>query len=109
MEMSPGRHAAIIQQDRHSENRFGSEAIVAATAASVSPARARVRDAAAPEGRGSGLHGQRKAEGPRGEGAIVAFTRSLSLAEKMIRVNGVASGPIWPPLIPSTFPAEHVE
>jgi NAD(P)-dependent dehydrogenase (short-subunit alcohol dehydrogenase family) len=40
----------------------------------------------------------------------VAFTRSLAsaLAEKGIRVNGVAPGPIWTPLIPSTFPAEEV-
>ena len=39
------------------------------------------------------------------KGAIVAFTRSLSasLAEKGIRVNGVAPGPIWTPLIPSSF------
>ena len=45
------------------------------------------------------------------KGAIVAFTRSLSqaLAEKGIRVNGVAPGPIWTPLIPSSFPAEEVE
>lgn len=45
------------------------------------------------------------------KGAIVAFTRSLSmnLAEKGIRVNGVAPGPIWTPLIPSTFPDEKVE
>jgi len=45
------------------------------------------------------------------KGAIVAFTRSLSksLAEKKIRVNGVAPGPIWTPLIPSTFPPEKVE
>ncbi|WP_054957057.1 SDR family oxidoreductase [Paenibacillus dakarensis] len=44
------------------------------------------------------------------KGAIVSFTRSLSmnLAEKGIRVNGVAPGPIWTPLIPSTFPAEEV-
>jgi NAD(P)-dependent dehydrogenase (short-subunit alcohol dehydrogenase family) len=44
------------------------------------------------------------------KGAIVAFTRSLSqnLAEKGIRVNGVAPGPIWTPLIPSTFPKKHV-
>jgi NAD(P)-dependent dehydrogenase (short-subunit alcohol dehydrogenase family) len=44
------------------------------------------------------------------KGAIVAFTRSLaqSLAEKKIRVNGVAPGPIWTPLIPSTFPEEKV-
>jgi NAD(P)-dependent dehydrogenase (short-subunit alcohol dehydrogenase family) len=44
------------------------------------------------------------------KGAIVAFTRSLSqaLADKGIRVNGVAPGPIWTPLIPSTFPKEDV-
>ena len=45
------------------------------------------------------------------KGAIVAFTRSLSinLAEKGIRVNAVAPGPIWTPLIPSTFPEEKVK
>ncbi|MGV3772034.1 MAG: SDR family oxidoreductase [Verrucomicrobiales bacterium] len=45
------------------------------------------------------------------KGAIVSFTRSLSLnlAEKKIRVNGVAPGPVWTPLIPSTFPEEKVE
>lgn len=45
------------------------------------------------------------------KGAIVAFTRSLSqaLAEKNIRVNAVAPGPIWTPLIPSTFSKEEVE
>ncbi|MGE8205190.1 SDR family oxidoreductase [Heyndrickxia sp. NPDC080065] len=45
------------------------------------------------------------------KGAIVSFTRSLalSLAPKGIRVNGVAPGPIWTPLIPSTFTAEEVE
>jgi NAD(P)-dependent dehydrogenase (short-subunit alcohol dehydrogenase family) len=44
------------------------------------------------------------------KGAIVAFTRSLSqgLAEQGIRVNSVAPGPIWTPLIPSTFPEEKV-
>jgi NAD(P)-dependent dehydrogenase (short-subunit alcohol dehydrogenase family) len=44
------------------------------------------------------------------KGAIVAFTRSLSqnLVEKGIRVNAVAPGPIWTPLIPSTFPEEKV-
>lgn len=44
------------------------------------------------------------------KGAIVAFTRSLSqsLIEKGIRVNGVAPGPIWTPLIPSTFPPDKV-
>ena len=44
------------------------------------------------------------------KGAIVAFTRSLSeaLVENGIRVNGVAPGPIWTPLIPATFPAKHV-
>lgn len=44
------------------------------------------------------------------KGAIVAFTRSLSesLIGKGIRVNAVAPGPIWTPLIPATFPAEKV-
>lgn len=43
------------------------------------------------------------------KGAIVAFTRSLSgqLLEKDIRVNAVAPGPIWTPLIPASFSAEH--
>ncbi len=42
--------------------------------------------------------------------AIVGFTRSLalSLAQHGIRVNGVAPGPIWTPLIPATFEAEDV-
>lgn len=45
------------------------------------------------------------------KGAIVAFTRSLAqkLAGDGVRVNGVAPGPIWTPLIPSTFPAEKVK
>jgi NAD(P)-dependent dehydrogenase (short-subunit alcohol dehydrogenase family) len=45
------------------------------------------------------------------KGAIVAFTRSLGkkLASQGIRVNGVAPGPIWTPLIPSTFSAEEVD
>jgi len=44
------------------------------------------------------------------KGAIVSFTRSTSamLAEKGIRVNGVAPGPIWTPLIPATFTADEV-
>jgi NAD(P)-dependent dehydrogenase (short-subunit alcohol dehydrogenase family) len=44
------------------------------------------------------------------KGAVVTFTRSLalSLAEKEIRVNGVAPGPIWTPLIPSSFSAKEV-
>jgi NAD(P)-dependent dehydrogenase (short-subunit alcohol dehydrogenase family) len=44
------------------------------------------------------------------KGAIVTFTRSLakSLAPQGIRVNGVAPGPIWTPLIPSTFPSDQV-
>lgn len=44
------------------------------------------------------------------KGAIVGFTRSLNddLAPKGIRVNAVAPGPIWTPLIPATFDEEHV-
>lgn len=44
------------------------------------------------------------------KGAIVSFTRSLAhaLVKKGIRVNAVAPGPIWTPLIPSTFPAKAV-
>ncbi len=45
------------------------------------------------------------------KGAVVSFTRSLSLslADQRIRVNAVAPGPIWTPLIPSAFTAEEVE
>src|SRR5437762_2505938 len=44
------------------------------------------------------------------KGAIVTFTRSLAmqLVEKKIRVNAVAPGPIWTPLIPSTFEGDKV-
>lgn len=44
------------------------------------------------------------------KGAIVAFTRSLSLAlaEHKIRVNGIAPGPIWTPLIASTFTPKKI-
>lgn len=45
------------------------------------------------------------------KGAIVTFTRSLSksLVDKGIRVNAVAPGPVWTPLIPSSFSAERVK
>lgn len=45
------------------------------------------------------------------KGAILSFTRSLNddLAPKGIRVNAVAPGPIWTPLIPATFGEEHVK
>ena len=44
------------------------------------------------------------------KGAIVAFTRSLAdnLMERGIRVNGVAPGPIWTPLIASSFKSKKV-
>jgi NAD(P)-dependent dehydrogenase (short-subunit alcohol dehydrogenase family) len=44
------------------------------------------------------------------KGAIVSFTRSLAmqLAERDIRVNAVAPGPIWTPLIPASYPPEQV-
>ncbi|WP_448559680.1 SDR family oxidoreductase [Tistrella mobilis] len=43
-------------------------------------------------------------------GAIVAFTRSMSklLVDRKIRVNAVAPGPIWTPLIPASFPPDKV-
>ncbi|PWK57174.1 SDR family oxidoreductase [Silicimonas algicola] len=45
------------------------------------------------------------------KGAILSFIRTLAhkLAPKGIRVNGVAPGPIWTPLIPSSFPPEKVK
>lgn len=45
------------------------------------------------------------------KGAILNFTSGLAemLAEKGVRVNAVAPGPIWTPLIPSTMPEEQVE
>ena len=45
------------------------------------------------------------------KGAITVFTKSLalSLADAKIRVNAVAPGPIWTPLIPASFSAEEVE
>ena len=45
------------------------------------------------------------------KGAIANFTAGLAemVADKGIRVNAVAPGPIWTPLIPSTMPAKKVE
>jgi len=45
------------------------------------------------------------------KGAIVNFTKALSaqLIEKGIRVNAVAPGPVWTPLIPSTMPTDRVK
>lgn len=45
------------------------------------------------------------------KGAIHNFTAGLAqmLAEKKIRVNAVAPGPVWTPLIPSTMPADKVK
>jgi NAD(P)-dependent dehydrogenase (short-subunit alcohol dehydrogenase family) len=45
------------------------------------------------------------------KGAILAFTYSLAqvLTERKIRVNAVAPGPVWTPLIPSTMSAEKTE
>lgn len=45
------------------------------------------------------------------KGAVVSFTRSLSLnlVDQKIRVNAVAPGPIWTPLIPSSYSADRVK
>ncbi|WP_255561647.1 SDR family oxidoreductase [Pseudohoeflea coraliihabitans] len=45
------------------------------------------------------------------KGAILAFVRALAhkLASRGIRVNGVAPGPIWTPLIPASFPPDKIE
>ncbi|HHV32674.1 MAG TPA: SDR family oxidoreductase [Clostridiales bacterium] len=45
------------------------------------------------------------------KGAIVSFTRALAanLAEKKVRVNAVAPGPVWTPLIVASFPPEQVK
>ncbi len=44
------------------------------------------------------------------KGAVISFTRSLAeqLVDRKITVNAVAPGPIWTPLIPSTFSADKV-
>ena len=44
------------------------------------------------------------------KGGIVTFTKGLAaqLAEKGIRVNSVAPGPVWTPLIPATIPGDHL-
>lgn len=51
------------------------------------------------------------ADSSANRGAVMTFTRSLSqsLEDKGIRVNGVAPGPIWTLLVPSTVPADKVE
>ena len=45
------------------------------------------------------------------KGAIVTFTKALSdlALEQGVRVNAVAPGPVWTPLIPSTMPQDHVK
>jgi NAD(P)-dependent dehydrogenase (short-subunit alcohol dehydrogenase family) len=43
--------------------------------------------------------------------ALASLTKSIAkhAMERGVRVNGVAPGPVWTPLIPSTMPADHVK
>jgi len=45
------------------------------------------------------------------KGALVTFTKALAelAIERGVRVNAVAPGPVWTPLIPSTMPQDHVK
>lgn len=45
--------------------------------------------------------------GTKGALQAITFSLALSLADRGIRVNGIAPGPIWTPLIPATFSAEE--
>ncbi|GHF52264.1 oxidoreductase [Amycolatopsis bartoniae] len=82
----------------------------------------RVTQAALPHlGEGSAIINTASVNGLRGnkklidysatKGAILAWTYSMAqaLAERGIRINAVAPGPVWTPLIPATMPPEHVE
>ncbi|MEU7893332.1 SDR family oxidoreductase [Nonomuraea sp. NPDC049152] len=82
----------------------------------------RVTKAALPHlGEGSAIVNTSSVNGLRGnktlidyaatKGAVNAFTQSMAqnLMERRIRVNAVAPGPVWTPLIPATMPEERVE
>ncbi|MFL6074292.1 MAG: SDR family oxidoreductase [Mycobacteriales bacterium] len=59
----------------------------------------------------NGLRGNAKlVDYAASKGAVLALTYALaqSLQDRGIRVNAVAPGPVWTPLIPSTFSADHV-
>jgi NAD(P)-dependent dehydrogenase (short-subunit alcohol dehydrogenase family) len=86
-------------------NLFGMFHLVKAALPHLGPGSAIVNTTSAPAYRGSG----HLLDYESSKGAIVAFTRSLAqaLAEQGIRVNAVAPGPVWHPLLPSAFPPDH--
>lgn len=88
-------------------NLFGYLFMAQAAVPNMPPGSAIVNTGSVTGARGS----ERLIDYSASKGAIQALTFALAqaLAERGIRVNGVAPGPVWTPLIPATFPPEAVE